>query len=57
MLAEDPATFFVTPHYEGYPGVLVRLATVRPDQLRELVVEAWRLVAPKRLVREFDQSG
>jgi len=33
---------------------LVRLATVRPDELRELLTDAWRLVAPKRLVRELD---
>jgi hypothetical protein len=56
LLAEDPETFFVTPHYENYPGVLVRLATVRPDQLRELLTEAWRLVAPKRLVRDLDEA-
>jgi hypothetical protein len=41
LLAEDPTTFFVTPHYETYPGVIVRLATVQPDQLRELLTEAW----------------
>jgi hypothetical protein len=56
LLAEDPETFFVTPHYQTYPGVIVRLATVRPDQLRELLTEAWRLVAPKRLAREPDQN-
>jgi len=56
LLEEHPETFFVTPHYETYPGVLVRLATVRPDQLRELLTEAWRLVAPKRLVRELDEA-
>jgi hypothetical protein len=56
LLAEDPKTFFVTPHYETYPGVIVRLATVRPDQLHELLTEAWRLVAPKRLVRELDET-
>jgi hypothetical protein len=56
LLAEDPETFFVTPHYQTYPGVIVRLATVRPDQLRELLTEAWRLVAPKRLVQEVDNT-
>lgn len=56
LLQEDPETFFVTPHYQSYPGVIVRLATVRPDQLRELLTEAWRLVAPQRLVRELDQA-
>jgi hypothetical protein len=54
LLQEAPDTFFVTPHYQNYPGVIVRLATVGADQLRELLVDAWRLAAPKRLVREFD---
>jgi hypothetical protein len=56
LLEEDPETFFVTPHYQDYPGVIVRLATVRPDQLRELLTEAWRLVAPRRLLRQLDQA-
>lgn len=54
LLASDPVTFFVTPHYSGSPGVIVRLRTVEAAQLRELLVEAWRLVAPKRLIREYD---
>lgn len=56
LIHEDPDTFAVTPHYESYRGVLIRLATVRPDQLRELLIEAWRLIAPKRLVNELDQE-
>jgi hypothetical protein len=56
LLAQDPRTFFVTPHYENYRAVLVRLSTVEHDQLRELLTEAWRLTAPKRMVREFDES-
>jgi hypothetical protein len=36
--------------------VIVRLATVRPEQLRELHTEAWRLVARKRLIRELDET-
>lgn len=56
LLQQDPETFFVTPHHEGYPGVIVRLSTVRPDQLRELLTEAWRIAAPKRLVREYDRG-
>jgi hypothetical protein len=55
-LHEDPETFSVTPHYHTYPGVIVRLATVQADQLRELLTEAWRPVAPRGLVRERDQK-
>jgi hypothetical protein len=53
LLKQDPDTFFVTPHYSTYPGVIVRLLTVNQDQLRELLVGAWRRVAPKRLVHEW----
>lgn len=56
LVAQDPATFHVTPHYRTYPGVIVRLATVEPAQLRELLTDAWRLIAPKRLVREHERS-
>ena len=45
----DPRTFFITDHYRGYPTVLVRLGRVRTGVLREVVEQAWRLNAPKRL--------
>jgi hypothetical protein len=51
LLHEDPATFFVTPHYANAPGVIVRLSRIDPDALSELLVQAWRTVAPKRLVK------
>jgi uncharacterized protein YdhG (YjbR/CyaY superfamily) len=51
LLELNPEAFFVTPHYKNYPGVIVRLSTVDQRLLRDLLVEAWRLVAPKRLVR------
>jgi hypothetical protein len=57
LLHKDPETFFVTPHYETYPGVIIRLSTVQPDQLRELLIEVWRLVAPKRMVRELKETA
>ncbi len=57
LLESDPAAFFVTDHYRGYPIVLVRLAAVRPEQLRGLVVDAWRRLAPRRLVADWEASG
>jgi hypothetical protein len=56
LIHEDPYTFAVTPHYQSYRGVLVRSATIQPDQLRELLTDAWRMVAPTRLIREVDQA-
>ena len=54
----DPA-FFTTPHYDGYGAVLVRLEAVGRDELKELLIDAWLLAAPKRLVDQASpqQSG
>jgi hypothetical protein len=56
LLAADPDTFFITPHYDGYPAVLVRLDQVDHEELAELITESWRLNAPKRLLAAFDQD-
>jgi hypothetical protein len=54
LLASDPDVFFTEPHYNGFPAVLVRLPQVDLALLEELVVDAWRSVAPRDLVRAFD---
>jgi hypothetical protein len=51
----QPETYYVTPHYEEYPYVLVRLANADPEELHELLVEAWLEQAPKRLAASFDR--
>jgi hypothetical protein len=38
-----PEKFFTTPHYDGYPNVLVRLEAIEHDELHELLAESWRL--------------
>jgi hypothetical protein len=53
LIAEEPDLYFTTPHFDGYPAVLVRLAAIDERGLRELIVEAWLTQAPKRLVEEF----
>jgi hypothetical protein len=50
MLRAQPAVFYLTDHYRDYPAVLVRLGAVRATQLRELLADSWRFVAPRRLV-------
>jgi hypothetical protein len=57
MLADDPSVFFTTPHFEGYPAVLVQLEKIGLDDLREVVVEAWLARAPKKLAQAYvDES-
>lgn len=53
LLASDHGTFFTEPHYNGFPAVLVRLAAVEVDELAELIVDAWRCLAPPALVAEL----
>jgi hypothetical protein len=53
LIAEEPELYFTTPHFDGYPAVLVKLAAIDEHGLRELIVEAWLAQAPKRLVQEF----
>ena len=47
LLSLSQEKFFTEPHYNGYPAVLVRLAAVKVAELRVLLEEAWRVVAPK----------
>ena len=53
LLGDDPDVFFTTPHFDGYPAVLVRLDRIDIAELEELVIEAWLDRAPKRLAKEY----
>ena len=56
LLADDRAIFFTTPHFDGYPAVLVRipeLARLDRDELGDLVAEAWLTKAQKRVARAW----
>ncbi|MGY1633811.1 MmcQ/YjbR family DNA-binding protein [Geodermatophilus sp. SYSU D01186] len=57
LLADDPAVYFTTPHFDGYPIVLVRLEEIDAGELAELVTEAWLARAPKRLARQYLDAG
>jgi hypothetical protein len=53
LLADDPGVYFTTPHFDGYPAILVRLERIGDAELRELIVEAWLARAPKKLASEY----
>jgi hypothetical protein len=53
LLADDAGVFFTTPHFDGYPSVLIRLPDIALDLLEEALTEAWLARAPKRLGRAF----
>ena len=54
LMQSAPSGFFITDHYRDYPWVLVRFSAVEAHELPSLVERAWRLVAPKTLVRNYD---
>jgi|SRR5262245_35591690 len=56
LIKIDPETFYITNHYLKYPAMLVRLSTVKPDDLRKLVTESWRRNAPAKLVSAYDNQ-
>lgn len=56
LLATGDEALFTEPHYNGFPAILVRLPLVDLGLLEELVVDAWRTLAPRTLVEEWDAS-
>ncbi len=52
LLAAEPGVCFTIPHFDGYPAVLVRLDDVAGDLLAELVTDAWRSRAPRKLLAD-----
>jgi hypothetical protein len=57
LVAEDPQVFFTTPHFDGYPAVLIWLDRIAAARLAEVITEAWLARAPKRLAREYLAAG
>jgi hypothetical protein len=54
LIAEEPRIYYVKPHYQDHAAVLVRLALIDREALRDLLTSAWRTVtasAPKRRTR------
>jgi hypothetical protein len=56
LLQAAPQVFHLTDHYVNYPAILVDLAAIDADALADVVERAWRKVAPKKLVREWDEQ-
>ncbi len=55
LIANEPA-IFTTPHFDGYPAVLIELDKVDVDVLEEIIVEAWISRAPKRVARAYVEA-
>lgn len=53
LLRANPDVYFTTPHFDGYPAVLIRLDKVARAELKDVMGEAWLARAPKRAAAAF----
>jgi hypothetical protein len=56
LLHAEPETFYVTDFYRCHPMIFIRLSAVDRKTLSDLLEQAWRLTAPKRLVEAYDSK-
>lgn len=57
LMYEAADTYFLEDHYRAYNIVLAYLARLDPDQLTAFLERRWRNIAPKRVIKAFDQTG
>jgi hypothetical protein len=57
LIADDPRVYYVKPHYQDYPSVLVRLALIDRDALRDLLQSSWRTVTASSTKRRPRANG
>jgi hypothetical protein len=57
LLASDPGVFFTTPHFNGYPAVLIRLTKISTKSLKSVLAEAWLARAAKRAVKAYLETN
>ena len=57
LVASEPDKFLMPkPSDQRYKWVVVRLAAIDEVELREIVVEAWRMVVPKSVAAAYDEG-
>jgi hypothetical protein len=57
LLADNPDVFFTTPHFDGHASVLIQLDRIGPEELNEVIVEAWLVRAPQPLAEQYIASN
>ena len=56
LLQAAPHVFHLTDHYRDYPMILVDLAEIQKAALLDVLEQAWRMTASKKLIREYDEG-
>lgn len=58
-MAQSPGPWFTTPHFNGFPAILIRLrdiAGIERDELAEVITDGWLSRAPKTLARRLEEE-
>jgi hypothetical protein len=56
LLEDDPGVYFTTPHFDGHDSVLIRLEKIDPEELSEVLIEAWLVRALPRMARDYIEN-
>lgn len=57
LIQAKPSVFYITDHYRGYPAVLARLNALGASECRLRLERAWRVKAPRALVKQLDEGA
>ena len=57
LMDAEPDRYFQTPHYHGYASMLVRLAAIDDERLKERLACAWREKAPRKLLKQLETGS
>lgn len=55
-MRKDASVFFITDHYKNYPMMLIKLSLVNQADLKHLLLDAWKQIASKKLLKEYEQD-
>jgi hypothetical protein len=53
LVADPSGVYFTTPHFDGYPAILIELDRISLADLEEVTVEAWLARAPAKLAKAY----
>lgn len=56
LIERNPDLYYITDHYQGWPAVLARLSKLRAAEARVRLLDAWRVQAPKALLRNSSMT-
>ena len=57
LMEAEPGTFHFTAHYNDYPSVLARIATLHPGSFRNFLDRRFRKIAKKAAIKEYDAKA